>query len=783
MRRSNGLVALAIAIVLCARPSRAEYPTVARAGFHHCALIYDKPARTPADFAPYVSYDKSPAWLFDAFLFLIQSSGRGRGTEYGETQKVDWDYQLDRWFAEGRDLRALDDAIQSASTRLGAPPAKRRIMLAIPYVNPAVKEFGIIAGTPVDLSTRTGRDTAVKWYVSEAVKRFSTAKYRNLDLWGFYWMREDILENDVTIAKAASQIVHAAGYRLLWIPCNGETGYANWKRAGVDVAIYQPNYAFGTWQNGGRIGRNRIAVTADAARRSGTGVEMEAFEISTKPADRRAFAQYLADGAPSRFGYQAAPSAYYTSEDQVERTSRSSDPGARKAYDNLARYVRNLPVPDPDPPTHWKWSSVRGARVAEARFSGPRGIASFETFLNERTGPAWRGTVEVSVKRPGSNQWTAGGWAIRMGSAPLDGRFQWIWTPVGGKAKEVRAVFRAFRGSGPLRVESLALDPNGIGESLTHAALGKPYLLNPPTGGKYSDNGHQLTDGITQGGYISGNTIGWTARGKDVAVCFDLGSAMPVSEVRAYTQGGGFGAVNWPQQAVAFLSTSDAPPTTSTGRGSLPKGMVSIPAGPVVVDKRRSDTDMDGHLSFRPQSPERARYVTLVMTSSQWLMLSEVRIFSAGRNIAPRASYFSRPNAGAAGDAESSYADDGMLLTDGVVADDFESDKLVGWEDETPHIVTVDLGRAIPVHQTTVWTLMGGRHAIFAPRSVAVDVSTDGRTWRHFGEVHPSPAEDGDTCRPLACRVKSAAQVKARYVRAKVTHSKGWAMLSELEIH
>lgn len=783
MRRINALIAFAFALnAFKSLPARADYPTVAGAGFHHCALIYDRPTRTPDDFGPYVAYDKSPAWLFDAFLFLIQSSGRGRGTEYGETEKVDWDYQLNQWFAAGRDLKALDDAIESASLRLGPPPAKRRVMFAIPYVNPAVKDFGAIGNETVNLSTAAGRDAAVRWYVSDAVQRFNAANYRHLELWGFYWMREDILGSDVDIARAASRIVHSAGYRLLWIPCNGETGYANWKNAGVDVAIYQPNYAFGTWQNGGRIGRNRIAVTADAARHTGLGVEMEAFEISTKPADQRAFAQYLADGAPSRYGYQAAPSAYYTSEDQVEQTSRSRDAGARKAYDNLARYVRNEPVADPDAPIRWRWSAVRGTRLAEARFPVPRGIAAFETFLDEQIGPAWRGIVEVSVLRPGAKKWTSGGWTVRMGSSPLDGRFQWIWTPVGGKAAGVRAAFRPLRGSGPLRVTALALDPNDAGEKRSHAALGMPYRFSPAARGKYIDSGHKLTDGIAQGGYVSGNTIGWTARGKDVAVCFDLGRVLHVSLVQAYTQGGGVGAVNWPEQAAAFFAARNAPPRTTSGNGSLPQNMVVVPAGPVVVDKRRSATDMDGHLTFLPERAIQARYVTLAMTSSQWLMLSEVRIFSNGHNIAPRSSYYSRPRAGAAGGEEAAYPDDGVLLTDGIVAGDFDADKLVAWDDDEPHTVTLDLGSIGSVREVTAWSLMGGQHGIYAPRHVAIDLSIHGNTWVHLGNVRPSVAEDGSKCRAIPCRVRTAIPAKARFVRVTVTRSRGWAMLSEIEV-
>ncbi|HEY3266554.1 MAG TPA: DUF4855 domain-containing protein [Armatimonadota bacterium] len=772
------IAALAAAIA----PARAEYPTPQVAGFHHCALIYDTDPRGPAEFAPYVAYDKQPAWLFDAFLFLIQSSGRGRGTEYGETQKPDWDYQLDRWFAPDRDLSALDAAIEAASKRLGPPPAKRRVMLAIPYVNRGVRDFGVVNGAAVDLSTPEGRDAAVRWYVEAAMARFQAAGYRHLELWGFYWMREDIGEDDIPIVKAASAIVHSTGHRLLWIPCNGDTGFGNWKRAGVDVAIYQPNYAFGTWQHGGRIGRNRIAVTAEAARKAGLGVEMECFDIASSAADRRVFAQYLADGAPGRFGYQAGATAYYTAEDMVEQTARSKDSDVRSAYDNLARYVLNKPVPNPDAHIRWRWRTQGSARLAEARFAAPRSIAALEAFLNESASRGWRGTLEVTVLRPRAKRWTPGGWTIRGGGTANDGRHQGTMAPVGGRAIGVRVAFRPMSGSGPLNVSSLAADPNDVPGTHSHAALGAAYALEPSPPAKYADKGHMLTDGVTAGGYISGHAVGWMAAGKDVAVSFDLGKPMPISQVIAFTQGGGFGAVYWPDRSAAMFSTAAAPPAAAEGRGVLPGGFTCVPGGPVVVDGRRSATDIDGHIPFRPAKPAMARYVTLLFHSASWVMLSEVRIMVNGRNVAPGAVYTLRPQPGARDEASGGYPDDGVRLTDGVVATNFEAGQLAGWQDAAPRTVTVDLGAALPIREVTAWSLGGGRHAIFAPRSATVSVSTDGRAWRPLGEAHLTDPRDGG-CRPIACRVRASAPTRARYVKVRVERLQDWAMLSEIEVH
>src|SRR5437763_3182394 len=101
----------AMTILLCGRPAAAEYPSPREAGFHHCALIYDKAVRGVKELMPFVARQeggKAKEWLFDADLFLHYSAPRGMDTLTGATIRSDWQHQLDRWFAAGRDLAALD---------------------------------------------------------------------------------------------------------------------------------------------------------------------------------------------------------------------------------------------------------------------------------------------------------------------------------------------------------------------------------------------------------------------------------------------------------------------------------------------------------------------------------------------------------------------------------------------------------------------------------------------------------------------------------------------------
>ena len=56
-------------VVWAAATAVADYPLPEAAGFHHCALVYDRPERPAADLLPYVAHvrdDRPRAWLFDA---------------------------------------------------------------------------------------------------------------------------------------------------------------------------------------------------------------------------------------------------------------------------------------------------------------------------------------------------------------------------------------------------------------------------------------------------------------------------------------------------------------------------------------------------------------------------------------------------------------------------------------------------------------------------------------------------------------------------------------------
>lgn len=786
-----------MAVAISGLTARADYISPRQAGFHHCALLYDKPTRGVKELMPFVARTengKAKEWLFDAYLFLIYTAPRAIDTLTGPTVRSDWQYQLDRWFAPGRDLAALDAAIDTASADLGAPPSKREVMLAIPYLNPGVKDFGDVDGDgkSEDLSTPQGREVVLKWYLGEARRRFEAAGYKHLHLWGFYWMREDMPAGDEPIVRQAARQVHESGDRFFWIPYFTAAGWDHWRAVGFDVALMQSVYAF-TFAHHGQVRRNRLAVTATHARRTGMGAEIECGDIVREPKDRHYFLCYLADGAANRLGYQQAATAYYLGDDLVEQMLASPNKEVRALYDALADYVAGRTVPNPDPPVRWAaiphatltndfLTAGHPVQTAVTRFSAPTTVSSVDVFLDTPDPLTdWTGSVQVEVQTPGAADWSPGGWAVRMSADTASGPWQVLTLPVGQTVSGLRVTCRPLSGAALPSVRALAPEYGDPSRVQFHRALFRPYQFLPAPAAVYPDDGHKLTDGLfAEKGFLEGRSVGWLRT--DAGIYFDLGATRYVSSVEVYCEGGGFGAVNWPATAYAALSTLEAPPAVLAARGPLPSKARWVLPEPLQIDRVRKADDKDGHLTFALDQPTPARYITLFLKADVWLMLSEVRILANGVNIASTGKYTLSPLPTAGTDPKA-WADDGRRLTDGVIAGKDDPQALTGWDTGDWREVVVDLGYPQPVRAVTVWSLYGGYAAIYAPASAEVATSSDGQTWQPMGTADKSKVvEDGKTCRPLAYRVEAASDTTARYVRVRVKRSEGWAMLSEIVV-
>ncbi|MBO4465159.1 MAG: DUF4855 domain-containing protein [Bacteroidales bacterium] len=250
-------------------------------------------------FAPHVSWkspDGSEHWLFEAFIFLEgQDYLTGRTfviSPAGKSAtKAEWQRQLDLWLGKDSGVGALDAACAEAASRIGNPPAKRKVIIGLPdpvmFENFADKKSSTTYwGDGLDFASTEDRLKALDWYIGEVRSRFAALAPKYLELDGFYITSEEIyLKYDIDvncryknweeIVPALSERCHSAGQKLYWVPYHMAPGHKFWKQIGIDQAWMQPNW-YWDLKSGER---HPFDKTLKAMQEYGLGMEME-FEYS-----------------------------------------------------------------------------------------------------------------------------------------------------------------------------------------------------------------------------------------------------------------------------------------------------------------------------------------------------------------------------------------------------------------------------------------------------------------------------------------------------------------------
>jgi hypothetical protein len=295
-----------------------------------------------------------------------------------------------------------------------------------------------------------------------------------------------------------------------------------------------------------------------------------------------------------------------------------------------------------------------------------------------------------------------------------------------------------------------------------------------------------LTDGeASTEGWPQGRSVGWY--GQDVVVQLDLGSVVPVERIVVHADGGGHAAVEFPLTVAAELAVTEPPAGAgASGPGPCPPA----PAASLVV--ARADLQMDGQrdlgdagttawgrYELRPATPTPARFVALSFPPGAWLMLSEVEVWSQGRNVAPAGRYLVSPYPSPTEDAK--YADDGRVLTDGYISTGFAPRRLAGWPGGQAVTVTADLGGEREVREVTVHTLGGGLCGIVAPPGGTLELSPDGVDYHAAASAAlADPADNTASHLPLTFALP--APDRARFIRVRLSPSSGWLMVSEVAV-
>lgn len=338
--------------------------SVGAAGIHNAVLVYTKGhgrlgTWTRTDFLPLVasrSLGHTPRPLFDTILF----------TPYRlPTTQSAWQGWLDDLFAPDRQLQALDQALDGqVSTwpkwrRIVPFRRRERVVITIPTMrDDLAPQFAAALEQADRAHTRwahapsvraaSGRRAIVAWYLNQVQLRWQRAHFRNLRLVGMAWQPESLSVVhpwDRDVVRATAALVHAYGWRFLWIPFYGAVGLPEWRRLGFDVAMVQPNVSF-HWNMDAQA---RLAEVARFARRYGTGLEMEAhWNVTSRypqladTAQQRYFA-YFAAGRTLGFQDSDVVKGWYLNSKTLLSAYFSPLPLYRRVYDCTARFIHGQP--------------------------------------------------------------------------------------------------------------------------------------------------------------------------------------------------------------------------------------------------------------------------------------------------------------------------------------------------------------------------------------------------------------------------------------------------------
>lgn len=311
------------------------------------ALIYQGGSHrldwTVDEFRPYVVHEFSDGtkdWLFDGFLFLEFKNGSGRhytvGYEKLNARKGEWAWLLDRIFEEGKSLSALDACITEQIAELGKPGFKHQIVLGLPEAILDQKDWGELDGRTLDFSKEEDQLAATRWYIDELMKRFKAAKYKNLELSGFYWVAETNSHcGELTVP--ISEYIHSLGKLFYWIPYWQSKGAGEWKALGFDVAYQQPNHFFNH-----SIPDSRLDDACAFAREHGMAMEFEFDEKATADRENSSYARMKAyiDHFEKNDVFNSSALAYYCGNRGVLTLHESKNPADHALMDRLARLIQ-----------------------------------------------------------------------------------------------------------------------------------------------------------------------------------------------------------------------------------------------------------------------------------------------------------------------------------------------------------------------------------------------------------------------------------------------------------
>lgn len=294
---------------------------------------------------PYVAYLDTEGnikdTMFDGYLFLLSRTFPSGVAGHEGSIKSDWEWTLDRYFAKGLNFEALNNTVGKVNEALGTPDRKVNVFVSIYYLRPEVKSFGDVDGDGVseNMSVLEDRFKVIRWFMESFEKRFAEAGFENLNFGGYYWYHESIpgetedadSRNYIT---GTAKIAHERGKQLFWIPYYGATGYTDWAKFDLDVACFQPNYAFHA-----DVLESRLNNAASTAKNLNMCIELEIDEKAfTVPVYFEKYMDYMKHSVSD--GYVDTIHMYYQGVSSIMNACNSQNPRLRLIYEYTYQLIK-----------------------------------------------------------------------------------------------------------------------------------------------------------------------------------------------------------------------------------------------------------------------------------------------------------------------------------------------------------------------------------------------------------------------------------------------------------
>lgn len=382
---------------------------------------YDNGRHTSEDLRPYVGYYDSNGnikdFFFDSYLFLpcVQngpSGARMHADTENPTKAIDWIAYVEDTFAAGCNVDALEAAFGSAKAALGNKDKKAGVFFTILYPTRTATNFGTLGGKSLDFSKKEDRKYAIKWIIDEQVRLYNEAGYDNLELVGFYWLEEYLMNYSYTredreLFKYASDYLHSLGLKLIWIPWYCAYGYNNWKDLGIDAACMQPNLF---WMNKPDLGR--VEQSIGISSKYGLSMEMEIdYRAFTSDDHFERYLTYLEDGM--KYGAMNSVKMYYQGgKTGVYYTASKGGSRHRMIYDLTYKYAkRTLTQLDIDlarsgaPITgDIEWVSIGKPYTASSAYVGDGNGAEYQNISGKELTDGIMGSSDLGTEWHGFHQ-------------------------------------------------------------------------------------------------------------------------------------------------------------------------------------------------------------------------------------------------------------------------------------------------------------------------------------------------------------------------------------------